>query len=91
MEELRMLTADICLLVVHKRSDLIIFPLLLLTSHLQLTRLYLEEGNWHHFQDIIPVEALKLDGVEAGMYSLHCLPLRLVGAEGAPTRCILIK
>ncbi|KAL0739408.1 hypothetical protein Bca4012_015618 [Brassica carinata] len=42
-------------------------------------------------RDIIPVEALKLDGVEAGMYSLHCLPLRLVGAEGAPTRCILIK
>ncbi|KFK30054.1 hypothetical protein AALP_AA7G210900 [Arabis alpina] len=42
-------------------------------------------------RDIIPVEALKLDGVEVGTYSLHCLPLRLVGAEGAPTRCILIK
>ncbi|CAH8254675.1 unnamed protein product [Arabidopsis lyrata] len=42
-------------------------------------------------RDIIPVEALKLDDVEVGMYSLHCLPLRLVGAEGAPTRCILIK
>ncbi|XP_048623680.1 cyclase-like protein 3 [Brassica napus] len=40
---------------------------------------------------IIPVEALKLDDVEVGMYSLHCLPLRLPGAEGAPTRCILIK
>ncbi|CAN8327433.1 unnamed protein product [Cochlearia groenlandica] len=42
-------------------------------------------------RDIIPVEALKLDDVEVGMYSLRCLPLRLVGAEGAPTRCILIK
>ncbi|CAA0273854.1 unnamed protein product [Arabidopsis thaliana] len=42
-------------------------------------------------RDIIPVEALKLDDVEVGMYTLHCLPLRLVGAEGAPTRCILIK
>ncbi|KAL6629989.1 hypothetical protein ACP70R_029754 [Stipagrostis hirtigluma subsp. patula] len=41
--------------------------------------------------DIIPVEALKLDDVEAGLYMLHCLPLRLIGAEGAPTRCILIK
>lgn len=41
--------------------------------------------------DIIPVEALKLDDVEAGIYMLHCLPLRLVGSEGAPTRCILIK
>ncbi|XP_009113404.1 cyclase-like protein 3 isoform X2 [Brassica rapa] len=42
-------------------------------------------------RDIIHVEALKLDGVEVGVYSLHCLPLRLPGAEGAPTRCILIK
>ncbi|ESQ53714.1 hypothetical protein EUTSA_v10026013mg [Eutrema salsugineum] len=42
-------------------------------------------------RDIIPVEALKLDDVEVGTYSLHCLPLRLVNAEGAPTRCILIK
>ncbi|GJN19213.1 hypothetical protein PR202_gb06461 [Eleusine coracana subsp. coracana] len=41
--------------------------------------------------DIIPVEGLKLDDVEAGVYMLHCLPLRLVGAEGSPVRCILIK
>ncbi|KAJ3708115.1 hypothetical protein LUZ61_011820 [Rhynchospora tenuis] len=42
-------------------------------------------------RDIILVEALKLDGVKPGIYSLHCLPLRLVGAEGSPIRCILIK
>ncbi|XP_062223863.1 cyclase-like protein 1 isoform X2 [Phragmites australis] len=41
--------------------------------------------------DIIPVEGLKLDDVKAGIYMLHCLPLRLVGAEGSPIRCILIK
>nr|CAB3449124.1 unnamed protein product [Digitaria exilis] len=41
--------------------------------------------------EIIPVEGLKLDDVEAGLYNLHCLPLRLVGAEGSPIRCILIK
>ncbi|CAL4970934.1 unnamed protein product [Urochloa decumbens] len=41
--------------------------------------------------DIIPVEGLKLDDVPAGIYNLHCLPLRLVGAEGSPVRCILIK
>ncbi|KAL6888808.1 hypothetical protein ACP4OV_009834 [Aristida adscensionis] len=41
--------------------------------------------------DIIPIEGLKLDGVKAGVYMLHCLPLRLVGAEGSPIRCILIK
>ncbi|KAJ0984373.1 hypothetical protein J5N97_002729 [Dioscorea zingiberensis] len=42
-------------------------------------------------RDIILVEALKLENVEPGIYSLHCLPLRLVGAEGSPIRCILIK
>ncbi|XP_047976905.1 cyclase-like protein 2 [Salvia hispanica] len=42
-------------------------------------------------REIIPVEGLKLDGVEPGIYSVHCLPLRLVGAEGSPVRCILIK
>uniref|UniRef100_A0A0D9WSF7 Cyclase family protein n=1 Tax=Leersia perrieri TaxID=77586 RepID=A0A0D9WSF7_9ORYZ len=42
-------------------------------------------------REIVIVESLKLDDVEAGMYMLHCLPLRLVGAEGSPVRCILIK
>ncbi|XXG44482.1 hypothetical protein AAC387_Pa01g4275 [Persea americana] len=42
-------------------------------------------------KEIILVEALKLDNVKPGIYSLHCLPLRLLGAEGSPTRCILIK
>lgn len=42
-------------------------------------------------REIIPVEALKLDNVPAGLYSIHCLPLRIVGAEGSPVRCILIK
>ncbi|KAK9183025.1 hypothetical protein WN944_026174 [Citrus x changshan-huyou] len=41
--------------------------------------------------EIVVVEALKLDDVPAGIYSIHCLPLRVPGAEGAPTRCILIK
>ncbi|TVU02009.1 hypothetical protein EJB05_52544 [Eragrostis curvula] len=40
---------------------------------------------------IIPIEGLKLDHVKAGLYMLHCLPLRLVGAEGSPARCILVK
>ncbi|KAM0070266.1 putative kynurenine formamidase superfamily [Helianthus debilis subsp. tardiflorus] len=42
-------------------------------------------------RDIILVDGLKLDDVEAGIYSVHCLPLRLLGAEGSPIRCILIK
>lgn len=42
-------------------------------------------------QEIILVEAVKLDDVTPGVYNVHCLPLRLFGAEGAPIRCILIK
>ncbi|KAL6514212.1 Cyclase-like protein 2 [Orobanche hederae] len=42
-------------------------------------------------REIILVEGLKLDDVPPGIYSVHCLPLRLVGAEGSPIRCILIK
>ncbi|KAM3227851.1 hypothetical protein ACQJBY_059540 [Aegilops geniculata] len=41
--------------------------------------------------DIILVEHLKLEYVETGLYMLHCLPLRLVGSDGSPIRCILIK
>ncbi|KAL9244935.1 hypothetical protein vseg_018649 [Gypsophila vaccaria] len=42
-------------------------------------------------REIILVEGLKLNDVPAGMYNVHCLPLRLQGAEGSPIRCILIK
>ncbi|KAM0889878.1 hypothetical protein ACQ4PT_027434 [Festuca glaucescens] len=42
-------------------------------------------------REVIIVEALNLEHVTAGIYTLHCLPLRLRGAEGSPARCILIK
>ncbi|KHN42375.1 Kynurenine formamidase [Glycine soja] len=42
-------------------------------------------------KEIILVEGLKLDDVPAGIYSLNCLPLRLVHSEASPIRCILIK
>jgi arylformamidase len=35
------------------------------------------------------IEGLNLSGVEPGEYELVCLPLKLVGAEGAPARAIL--
>ncbi|KAJ3698187.1 hypothetical protein LUZ61_001892 [Rhynchospora tenuis] len=41
-------------------------------------------------RETILVEGLKLENVKPGIYSLHCLPLRLRGAEGCPIRCILI-
>nr|XP_043627539.1 cyclase-like protein 2 [Erigeron canadensis] len=42
-------------------------------------------------REIILVEGLKLVDLEAGMYDVHCLPLRLSRAEGSPIRCILVK
>ncbi|OWM64834.1 hypothetical protein CDL15_Pgr028551 [Punica granatum] len=42
-------------------------------------------------REIILAEGLKLDDLPAGIYSVHCLPLRLVRAEGSPMRCILIN
>lgn len=35
------------------------------------------------------IEGLNLSGVEAGAYELVCLPLKLIGADGAPARAIL--
>jgi arylformamidase len=40
---------------------------------------------------VIPVEGLDLRGAEPGEYRLACLPLRLVGADGAPARAVLIR
>ena len=40
---------------------------------------------------VIPVEGLDLRDVEAGDYELACLPLRLVGSDGAPARAVLIR
>jgi arylformamidase len=35
------------------------------------------------------IEGLNLHGIEPGNYELVCLPLRLIGSEGAPARAIL--
>jgi arylformamidase len=39
---------------------------------------------------VIIVEGLNLDSIEPGTYELCCLPLRLVGCDGAPARAVLI-
>ncbi|CAA2964382.1 kynurenine formamidase-like [Olea europaea subsp. europaea] len=41
--------------------------------------------------DLIPVEGLVLNDVSPGEYMLHCAPLRIPGADGSPTRCILTQ
>jgi arylformamidase len=40
---------------------------------------------------IIIVEGLDLRTVEPGSYSLYCLPLKLVGSDGAPARVVLTR
>jgi arylformamidase len=39
--------------------------------------------------DVVVVEGLNLSGVQAGYYELICLPMRLMGTEGAPARVLL--
>ena len=37
----------------------------------------------------IVIEGLNLRDVEPGIYEMFCLPLRIVGADGAPARVVL--
>ena len=39
---------------------------------------------------VVIVEGLDLSAVSPGRYTLHCLPLKLVGSDGAPARAILV-
>ena len=41
--------------------------------------------------EVVVVEGLNLAAVEAGQYELICLPLKIMGAEGAPARAILVS
>lgn len=40
---------------------------------------------------IVCIEGLDLRGIEPGPYELVCLPLKLVGSDGAPARAVLIR
>jgi arylformamidase len=40
---------------------------------------------------LVVIEGMDLHGVTAGTYSLYCLPLKLVGSDGAPARTILVS
>jgi arylformamidase len=39
---------------------------------------------------IIPVEGLNLSEIAPGVYELFCLPIKIVGGDGAPARVILV-
>jgi arylformamidase len=40
---------------------------------------------------VVPLEGLDLRRVDPGPYRLVCLPLRIVGADGAPARVVLLR
>jgi arylformamidase len=40
---------------------------------------------------IIIIEGMDLSAVAPGTYTLYCLPLKLVGSDGAPARTILVE
>jgi arylformamidase len=42
-------------------------------------------------QSVVAVEGLDLGGVDPGRYTLLCLPLRIVGSDGAPARAVLVR
>jgi arylformamidase len=46
---------------------------------------------WLFSQNVTIVEGLRLEHVQAGSYTLCCLPLSLPGLEAAPARAILLK
>jgi arylformamidase len=41
--------------------------------------------------NMVIIEGLDLFFVDPGIYTLYCLPLKLLGADGAPARAILIQ
>jgi arylformamidase len=41
--------------------------------------------------NIVILEGLDLSASEAGLYEMICLPLKIIGAEGAPARVVLRK
>jgi arylformamidase len=40
---------------------------------------------------VIPIEGLNLSKIKPGLYFLACLPLKIQGSDGAPSRVILIE
>ena len=60
-------------------------------DYLSVQRFY-DDSRTHQIllgADVIALEGLDLSEVKPGFYELICLPLKLVGAEGAPTRVVL--
>lgn len=42
-------------------------------------------------EGVVILEGVNLSGIQAGKYRMYCLPLNLVGSDGAPARVVLIR
>jgi arylformamidase len=54
---------------------------------------YKQSGPTHTIllqEGIVVLEGVNLSGVSGGIYELYCLPLKLIGSDGAPARAILV-
>ncbi|KAG8474098.1 hypothetical protein CXB51_033656 [Gossypium anomalum] len=84
-------------------TDIKLVEIIVLPTHLSVLTVgldylsvsaYVDAAPTHHIflrkREIVLVEGLNLDDIKPGKYTVHCLPLRMVGADGCPTRCILI-
>jgi arylformamidase len=84
-EDYAALTRDAAEWVVHRRIRLVGI------DYLSIQR-YRDPPDTHRIllrAGVVIVEGLNLAGIPGGRYELICLPLRLVGAEGAPARAAL--
>ena len=81
------LTADAAEWLVHRHINLIG------VDYLSVQR-YGDSSLTHEIllgAGVIILEGLNLSEVTTGVYQLICLPLKLVGADGAPARTVLVK
>jgi arylformamidase len=40
---------------------------------------------------VVVIEGLNMSGVEPGRYQLICLPIKILGGDGAPARAVLLE
>lgn len=62
-------------------------------DYLSVESFYAEQPETHRIlldADIIIVESLNLQDVPAGIYYFICLPLKIIGADAAPARALLL-
>jgi len=63
-------------------------------DYLSVQSFHERDSNTHRIllaAGVVIVESLNLTEVEEGWYDLYCLPLKVVGSDGAPARVVLVE